>query len=142
MAAVKRVVDTSAWIEWLTASPLGKKLGKELPDKPHCIVPTIVQLELSKWLVRELGEEQADQVIAYTQKCLVVPLDTTIALLAADLHRQHKLATADAIVYATAQKHGADLLTCDAHFKGLAGAVVVSKAEHSTQSRNNPISAS
>ena len=48
MAAVKRLVDTSAWIEWLTASPLGKKLGKELPDKPHCIVPTIVQLELSK----------------------------------------------------------------------------------------------
>ena len=111
MAAAMRVVDTSAWIEWLTGSPLGKKLGKEFPDKPLCIVPTIVQLELSKWLVRELGEEQADQVIAYTQKCLVVPLDTTIALLAADLHRQHKLATADAIVYATAQKHGAELLT-------------------------------
>jgi predicted nucleic acid-binding protein len=92
-------------------------------------VPTIVQLELSKWLVRELGEEQADQVIAYTQKCRVVPLDTAIALLAADLHRQYKLATADAIVYATAQKHGAELLTCDEHFKGLAGAVLLSKAQ-------------
>ena len=69
MAAVTRVVDTSAWIEWLTGSPLGKKL----PDKPHCIVPTIVQLEVSTWLVRELGEEQADQVIAYTQKCLQGP---------------------------------------------------------------------
>ena len=82
MTAQIRVVDTSAWIEWLTGSPLGKKLGKEFPDKPNCIVPTIVQLELSKWLVRELGEEQADQVIAYTQKCRVVPLDTAIALLA------------------------------------------------------------
>jgi predicted nucleic acid-binding protein len=132
MAVVTRVVDTSAWIEWLTGSPLGKKLGKELPDKPHCIVPTIVQLELSKWLMRELGEEQADQAIAYTQKCLVVPLDTSIALLAADLHRHYKLATADAIVYATAQKHGADLLTCDAHFKGLPGAVLFSNAEHPT----------
>lgn len=79
-------------------------------------MPTIVQLELSKWLV---GEEQADQVIAYTQKCLVVPMDTTIALLAADLHREYKLATADAIVYATARHQGAELLTCDAHFKGL-----------------------
>jgi predicted nucleic acid-binding protein len=129
MAAQMRVVDTSAWIEWLTGSPLGKKLGKEFPDKPHCIVPTIVQLELSKWLARELGEEQADQVIAYTQKCRVVPFDTAIALLAADLHRQFKLATADAIVYATAQKHGAELLTCDEHFKGLAGAVMFSKAQ-------------
>lgn len=85
----------------------------------QCIVPTIVQLELSKWLVRELGEEKADQVIAYTQKCVVVPLDTTIALFAADLHQEHKLATADAIVYATARHQGAELLTCDAHFEGL-----------------------
>jgi predicted nucleic acid-binding protein len=119
MAAPWRVIDTSGWIEWLTGSALGKKLGKQFPDKPQCIVPTIVQLELSKWLLRELGEDQADQVIAYTQKCVVVPLDTPIALLAADLHREHKLATADAIVYATARHVGAELLTCDAHFEGL-----------------------
>ena len=117
--AAPRVVDTSAWIEWLTASALGQKLGRQFPDKAHCIVPTIVQLELSKWLLREAGEDEADQVIAYTQKCVVVPLDTTIALLAADLHRDHKLATADAIVYATARRTGAELLTCDTHFEGL-----------------------
>ena len=128
MAAPLRVVDTSAWIEWLTGSALGKKLGKELPEKAHCIVPTIVQLELSKWLVRETGEEQADRVIAYTQKCVVVPLDTPIALLAADLHRVHKLATADAIVYATAKQQGGDLLTCDGYFDGLPGVRLFSKS--------------
>ena len=131
MAAATRVVDTSAWIEWLTGSPLGKKLSREFPDQERCIVPTIVQLELSKWLVRELGEDEADRVIAYTLKCVVAPLDTAIALLAADLHRQHKLATADAIVYATARKHGAELLTCDEHFNGLPGAVLHSKAGRS-----------
>lgn len=128
MAVPLRVVDTSAWIEWFVGSALGKKLGKEFPEKAHCIVPTIVQLELSKWLVRELGEEQADQVIAYTQKCVVVPLDTGIALLAADLHRQYKLATADAVVYATARQQGADLLTCDAHFEGLPAVALFAKA--------------
>jgi predicted nucleic acid-binding protein len=127
MAAPRRAIDTSAWIEWLTGSALGKKLGKQFQDKPQCIVPTIVQLELCKWLVRELGEDQADQVIAYTQKCVVVPLDTTIALLAADLHREHKLATAGAIVYATARHVGAALLTCDAHFDGLPGVALFPK---------------
>ena len=34
----------------------------------------------------------------------------------------------DAIVYATTVKHGAELLTCDAHFKGLPGAVLFPKA--------------
>jgi predicted nucleic acid-binding protein len=127
MAAAWRVVDTSAWIELLTGSALGGILGQQFPQRRQCIVPAIVQLELSKWLVREMGEEQADQVIAYTQKCTVIPLDTSIALLAADLHRQHKLATADAIVYATAQHEQAELLTCDAHFENLPGVVFFAK---------------
>ncbi|MBW7903416.1 MAG: type II toxin-antitoxin system VapC family toxin [Rhodocyclaceae bacterium] len=127
MAGPLRVVDTSAWIEWLTGSALGQKLGRQFPDKAQCIVPTIVQLELAKWLVREVGEEQADQVIAYTQKCTVAPLDTTIALLAADLHREHRLATADAIVYATARHWRAELLTCDAHFEKLPDVVFIPK---------------
>ena len=127
MAAPLRVVDTSAWIEWLTGSALGKKLGKQFPDKSQCIVPTIVQLELAKWLMREAGEEQADQMIAYTQKCIVVSLDTHLALLAADLHRAHRLATTDAIVYATARQQGAELLTCDAHFDGLPDVALFAK---------------
>lgn len=123
-----RVVDTSAWIEWLIGSPLGKDLAKAFPDKAKCVVPTIVQLELSKWLLREADEDRADQVIAYTQKCVVVPLDTRVALLAADIHRRYQLATADAIVYATAQDRGADLITCDAHFKGLPGVTCYRKS--------------
>jgi predicted nucleic acid-binding protein len=122
-----RVVDTSAWIEWFIGGALSKRLAKEIPDRAECVVPTIVQLELSKWLLREVGDEKADQVIAYTQKCVIVPLDTNIALLAAELHRQHKLATADAIVYATAQAAGAELLTCDSHFAALPGVVYLKK---------------
>lgn len=122
-----RVVDTSVWIEWLTGSALGVRLRKDLPQRGECVVPTIVQLELVKWLTREMGEEQADQMIAYTQKCIVTPLTTTIALRAAALHREHKLATADAIVYATALEQGADLLTCDAHFTSLPQVLYVAK---------------
>jgi predicted nucleic acid-binding protein len=46
-------------------------------------------------------------------------LDTHLPLLAAQLHRQHRLATADAIVYATALSRNVSLLTCDAHFADL-----------------------
>jgi uncharacterized protein with PIN domain len=49
-----RVVDTSAWIEWLTGSPLGASLATELPDIAQWLVPTIIQLELAKWLTREV----------------------------------------------------------------------------------------
>ncbi len=122
-----RVVDSSAWIEWLTDGPLSADLSWKFPNRGDCIVPTIVQLEVSKWLARERSDEAADEMIAYTQKCLVVALDTHIAVYAADLCRQLKLATADAIVYATALKLDADLLTCDAHFDGLPGVTYVAK---------------
>ncbi len=123
-----RVVDTSIWIEWLIDSPLKQAIAEAFPEISECIVPTIVQLELDKWLTREVGESVSDQVIAYTQNCIVAILDTNIALQAADLHRQYKLATADAIVYATALAYGADLLTCDAHFEGLPDVVFIRKA--------------
>lgn len=115
------LVDTSAWIEWLIGSPTGEQLSDRLPQQSDWLVPTMVQLELAKWLTREVGEDKADQVIAFTQVCQVVPLDTEIALAAADACRTHKLATADAIIFATARARGATLLTCDAHFEGLPG---------------------
>ena len=121
------LVDTSAWIEWLIDSPTGEKLTAHLPEQADWLVPTMVQLELAKWLTREVGEDKADQVIAFTQVCQVVPLDTETALAAADACRTHKLAIADAIILATAQAHGATLLTCDAHFAGLSGVTLIEK---------------
>ncbi len=113
------VVDTSAWIEYLVDRATGRALNARWPLRDDTIVPTIVQLELAKWGARELDEPRTDQIIAYTQKCRVEGLDTRLALLAAEMHREHGLATADAIVYATARGNGASLLTCDAHFDGL-----------------------
>jgi predicted nucleic acid-binding protein len=121
------VVDTSAWIEWLIGSAAARKIAPHLPQPNDWVVPTIVQLELAKWLTREVGEERADQVIAFTQVCHVVALDTTIALAAAEAVRAHKLAIADAIVFATAQSQGASLLTCDGHFKGLPAVTLIDK---------------
>lgn len=116
-----RVVDTSAWIEWLSDSATGRRLASYLSEPQMCLVPTIVQLELAKFLRREVSEDAADQAIAYTHECAIIPLDTARALLAADLCREFKLATADAIVYATAVERDAELVTCDAHFRDLPG---------------------
>ena len=122
-----RLVDSSAWIEWLIGSPAGKAVAEHLPEQAVWLVPTMVQLELAKWLIRECGEDKADQVIAFTQLCSIAPLDTQIVLAAAEACRAHRLATADAIIFATACAHDADLLTCDRHFEGLPRVVLVPK---------------
>jgi predicted nucleic acid-binding protein len=89
-------------------------------------------------LTREVGEDKADQVVAFTQMCVVVSLDTKIALWAAILCVKHKLATADAIIHATALEHGADVVTCDAHLEGLPDVTFVAKSQREWAARITP----
>jgi predicted nucleic acid-binding protein len=124
---VKVLVDTCGWIEWLTDSPLAHSFESALRDVDKLIVPTAVQMELYKWLLRERNMEEAMRVINYSTQAQVVPLTQNIALTAGDLSLEHNLSFADAIVYATAQVSQATLLTSDAHFKDLAGVQYVMK---------------
>jgi predicted nucleic acid-binding protein len=123
-----RVVDTSAWIEWLLGTALGKRLEPELPPNDEWIVPTIVQYELMRASIRALSKAQADAALAFSNKLAVRQLDTGLAVAAADYAARHSLAMADAVIYATAMEAGADLLTCDAHFANLPGVVYFAKS--------------
>src|SRR5271154_5769216 len=123
-----RVVDTSAWIEWLLGTALGKRLEPELPSNDGWIVPTIVQYELMRAAIRALSKAQADAALAFSNKLAVRQLDTGLAVAAADYAARHSLAMADAVIYATAMEAGADLLTCDAHFANLPGVVHFAKS--------------
>jgi predicted nucleic acid-binding protein len=113
----------------MMGSATGELLRDRLPDRADWLVPTMVQLELAKWLTREIGESAANRALAWTQLCQIAPLDTKIAVLAAELFVQQRLPTADAVIYATAQVFNADLLTCDAHFEGLAGVTYIAKTD-------------
>jgi predicted nucleic acid-binding protein len=53
-----------------------------------------------------------------------VPIDERLALLAARISLDRRLAMADAMIYATALVAGARLVTADAHFQGLPEATV------------------
>jgi predicted nucleic acid-binding protein len=115
------LVDTCGWIEWLTDGPLAEGFAPHLADPAALVGPTLVQFELYRWLCRERHESFALEVIGVTEQGQVVPMDASLALRAADLAAQHRLAMADACVYASAQQAGVELITSDAHFEGLPG---------------------
>lgn len=115
------LVDTCGWIEWLTDGPLADAFRPHLAQADALLVPTLIQYELAKWVTRERDETLALEVIGFTQQARVVPLDTSLALSAAALALEHRLAMADAVIYATARSHGATVVTSDAHFEHLFG---------------------
>jgi predicted nucleic acid-binding protein len=115
------LVDTCGWVEWLADGALADTFQPYLEDAEALVVPTIVQFELHKWLERNRGEEAAMKAIARTTLSRAVDLDTSTALLAAELSRDLGLSVADAVIYASARKHKIDLVTSDDHFEGLPG---------------------
>jgi predicted nucleic acid-binding protein len=123
------LVDTCGWIEWLADGRLADRFQPYLEDTESLVVPTIVQFELYKWLERNSGEEAAMKAIARTTRSTVADLDTSTALLAAEFSRDHGLSVADAVIYASARKHQADLVTSDDHFEGLAGVTYFPKKD-------------
>ncbi|OGT45319.1 MAG: PIN domain-containing protein [Gammaproteobacteria bacterium RIFCSPHIGHO2_12_FULL_41_20] len=112
----KYLVDTCGWIEWLINGKMVAHFEPYLKNVNQLIVPTLVQYELYKWICREKNQDAALEIIGVTEKATIVPLDTHLALFAADVAKQYQLAMADAIIYATAQKYDIELITSDEHF--------------------------
>lgn len=123
------LVDTCGWIEWLINGPSSEQYAPYFKQVESMIVPTSVQFELYKWVVRKKGIQTALEAIALTEQGKVIPLSTSIALSVADFSAKHQLSFADAIIYATAQFHKAAILTSDAHFKGLPEVVYFEKTQ-------------
>lgn len=119
------VVDSSGWIEFFTDGPLADEFAPYLEDLAEVVTPTIVIFEVYRVIRRQRSEEEAIAAVAQMQKTSVVDLDQFLALSAADVSIAHRLAMADAIVYATALSGDIAVVTADAHFQGLDNARVI-----------------
>lgn len=111
------VVDSSAWLEYLTGGAQAARFAAAIEDSKHLIVPVIVLYEVFKKVLRERGEQQALQVAGAMHAGKVVPVDAALAFDAA----RYPLPLADSLIYATAKRLGAIVWTQDDDFKGLAG---------------------
>jgi predicted nucleic acid-binding protein len=121
------VLDSSGWLEFFSAGPYAEEFAKRLRQPANVVTPTITIYEVFKWVKRERSQDEAFQAVATMQKTQVVDLTKELAITAADLSLEHKLAMADSIMLAVAQAFDAELLTTDSDFEGIAGVSVFSK---------------
>jgi predicted nucleic acid-binding protein len=119
------LIDSSGWLEYITGDEKADAFGAIFQKDVQVLVPTIVLCEVLKILLLRAGGSQANVFLSEALRRSVVDLTDTIALSAASLSIDHKLPMADAIIYATAQSHHAELITSDAHFTGLPGVTVL-----------------
>jgi len=119
------LVDSSGWIEYLAARPKADEFARYIEgDEP--IVTSVIQVyEIYKVIRRDVGEERAIESVSALRTTRIEPLAEGLALAAADIALELGLAMADAIILATARRHGARLITADVDFEGLPDVVLV-----------------
>jgi predicted nucleic acid-binding protein len=120
------LIDSSGWIDFFVEGPKGLEYAKYLKDLAQIITPTVVLYEVYKKIKRDKTEEEALLAVSFMNKTQIIPLEESIALLAADLSLKFSLPMADAIVYATAVQKEAKVITSDADFKDLDKVVFIS----------------
>lgn len=96
-----------------------------MKEPENILTPAVVVYEVYKKIKRERGEGVAKLCLTQLEKTRVIPINQSLALLAADLSLEFSLPMADSFVLATARSFGAQLVSSDADFREVPGAQVL-----------------
>jgi len=115
------VVDSSAWLSYFSGDSNSTVFSRPIENIDKLIVPSITLTEVFKCIFRQRGEDLALEAVAHMEQGKVIPLDSELAIDAAQYGVDLKLPLADSIIYATAQKFDAVVWTQDIDFESLEG---------------------
>ena len=115
------IVDSSGWIEYIADDTNANFFEPSIIDSVNLLVPTICLYEVFKRVLQEFGDERALDAMGIMSLGTILDLDRQIAIHAAQISNELKLAMADSIILATARAYEATLWTQDEHFEGIEG---------------------
>lgn len=115
------VVDSSGWMEYLQDTPRADLFAAAIEDRNHLLVPTIALFEVHRVLSRSLDAALVNRCLDVMRLGRVLDFTDTRAVAAAQIAARHKLAMADAAMYAIAREFDATFWTQDVDYQGLPG---------------------
>lgn len=133
------VVESSAWLEFLSDGLKANAYAPYLKEPEKVVTSAVVVYEVYKKIKRERGEEMAKLCVGQMEKTRLVPIDPGIALRAADPSLEFSLPMVGSSLLATARAFGAELITSDIDFREVPGARVLRTGpQRTTKVPNTP----
>ena len=121
------IVDSSGWLEYFAQGGNAGLFAPVIQETNSLVVPTICMYEVFKRILIQRGEENALQAIGVMSLGTIADLTQEIAINAAQISSELKIAMADSIILATARKHNAVLWTQNIDFEGLSDVNYIQK---------------
>lgn len=119
------VIDSSGWLEYVTADTKADQFALYFEGELQILVPAMVLYEVRKLLLLRQSQMLADAFVSEALRRQIIAVDVDIALAAATISIRYSLPMADALLYATAQSRNAQFITSDAHFGNLPGVTLI-----------------
>ncbi len=134
------IVDSCGWLEYFANDANASFFEPVLFDSAHLLIPSISIYEVCRRLLYLKLPQQADHALTLMTKGKVVDLSPAQMFEASAAAIRYKLALADAIIWQTAEAHGATLYTQDVDLKGLPHVKFKAKklVASSLKPKNNP----
>lgn len=121
------LVDSCGWLEYFANGPNADFFAPAIEDATQLIVPTLCLFEVFKRVLQQRSESDALRAVALMRQGRCIDLDDHLALSAARLSVDLKLAMADSVILCSARWHQAEVWTQDAHFADIPGVNYVVK---------------
>ena len=113
------VVDSSGWIEYLLDEANAGEFAPAIESR-ELVIPTICVYEVHRFFLSRTSDPELFKKLREAMSGgVVVPLQASLAMEAANLSKAHRFPMADSIILATARHHGAAVWTQDTHFAEL-----------------------
>jgi predicted nucleic acid-binding protein len=115
------LVDSSGWLSYFEGDTNAATFAEPITRSEVLVVPTVCMYEVFKRMLAKFGEESALQAVGIMSLGEIADLTREIAVQAAKISTDLRIAMADSIILATARAYDATLWTQDADFEGIEG---------------------
>jgi len=115
------LIDSWGWVEFFAGSKIGELVRAYIMDENQEIIISSINLaEIYRIALDRFDEQTAEKRRrSMISRCYLIPVDEEIAIMGAKFRHERDWGLGDALIYATAIREGAAVLTGDPHFKGL-----------------------
>ncbi len=123
------LVDSWSWIEYFNGTVPGEKVREVIENlNEKVMISTVNIAEVYKAFLRDFPHPDNERYAeisrsAMIERSYVIEVNEEIAVESAKINHRMKLGLGNSIMYATAKKEGAMVLTGDPHFKNVKDAI-------------------
>jgi PIN domain nuclease of toxin-antitoxin system len=122
------LIDSWAWIEFFQGTKAGEVVSGHIDSDQDLIISAINLAEVYCWILLYYDESVAeDKKCAMMDRCTLINVEVDIAVDAARIRHTLKWGLGDSIVYATAKREGAKVLTGESDFRGKEGVLFIDR---------------